>query len=142
MKCAAIAIACVIGAAADGRIGGARDFQTYILLSNPNPVDAEVEVRFLKASQVEIRNYTLPPTSRWNINAAADVPQFGPGVFSADVRVLNFQPIAVEKAMYWNDSDGRVWAGGTGVTATLFPPRQARCAFRPPFTQNPEQVDE
>jgi subtilisin-like proprotein convertase family protein len=108
---------------ADGRIGGARAFQTYILLSNPNPVAAEVEVRFLKASQVETRNYTLPPTSRWNINAAVDVPELGDGVFSAEVRVVNYQPIAVEKAMYWNDTGGVIWAGGTGVTATLLPPR-------------------
>jgi subtilisin-like proprotein convertase family protein len=108
---------------ADGRIGGAREFQTYILLANPNPVAAEVQVRFLKASTVEIRNYTLPPTSRWNINAGADVPELGAGVFSAEVRVLNFQPIAVEKAMYWNDTGGVIWSGGTGVTATLLPPR-------------------
>jgi hypothetical protein len=108
---------------ADGRIGGSRDFQTYILLSNPNPVAAEVEVRFLKPAQVEIRNYTLPPTSRHNINAGVDVPELGTGVFSAEVRVLNYQPIAVEKAMYWNDTGGAIWAGGTGVTATLLPPR-------------------
>jgi hypothetical protein len=108
---------------ADGRIGGVRDFQTYILLANPNPVAAEVQVRFLKASQVEIRNYTLPPTSRWNINPAVDAPELGAGVFSAEVRVLNFQPIAVEKAMYWNDTGGAIWAGGTGVTATLLPPQ-------------------
>jgi subtilisin-like proprotein convertase family protein len=108
---------------ADGRIGGARDFQTYILLANPNAVAAEVEVRFLKESRVEIRNYTLPPTSRWNISVGADVPELGMGVFSAEVRVLNFQPIAVEKAMYWNDTGGAIWAGGTGVTATLLPPR-------------------
>jgi hypothetical protein len=37
--------------------------------------------------------------------------------------VLNHQPIAVEKAMYWNDTGGAIWAGGTGVTATLLPPR-------------------
>jgi subtilisin-like proprotein convertase family protein len=107
---------------ADGRIGGARDFQTYILLANPNPVPAEVQVRFLKAGQVEIRHYTLSPTSRWNINPAVDVPELGTGVFSAEVRVLNYQPIAVEKAMYWNDTGGAIWAGGTGVTATLLPP--------------------
>jgi hypothetical protein len=108
---------------ADGRIGGAREFQTYILLANPNPVAAEVEVRFLKGSQVEIRSYTLEPTSRKNINPAVDVPELGAGVFSAEVRVLNYQPIAVEKAMYWNDTGGAIWAGGTGVTATLLPPR-------------------
>ncbi len=34
---------------ADGRIGGPRAHQTYILLANPNPVPAEVEVTFLKS---------------------------------------------------------------------------------------------
>jgi subtilisin-like proprotein convertase family protein len=106
----------------DGRIGGAREFQTYILLSNPNPAAAEVEVRFMNASQQQIRSYTLAPTSRLNINAGADVPELGVGAFSAEVRVLNYQPIAVEKAMYWNDTGGVIWAGGTGVTATLLPP--------------------
>jgi hypothetical protein len=35
--------------------------------------------------------------------------------------VLNYQPIAVEKALYWN-AGGMVWAGGTNVTATRLPP--------------------
>ena len=33
---------------ADGRIGGPRAYQTYVLLANPNPTPAEVLVRFLK----------------------------------------------------------------------------------------------
>ena len=55
---------------ADGRIGGPRDYQTYILLANPNPAPAEVQVRFLKAGVSATRTYTLPPTSRLNINRA------------------------------------------------------------------------
>ena len=50
-----------------------------------------------------------------------DVPDIGEGTFSVDVQVLNYQPIAVEKALYWN-SEGAVWAGGTNVTATRLPP--------------------
>ena len=42
-------------------------------------------------------------------------------MFSADIQVLNFQPIAVEKALYWS-SGGEVFAGGTNVTATRLPP--------------------
>jgi len=34
---------------------------------------------------------------------------------------LNYQPIVVEKAMYWN-SGGEIWAAGTGVVATPLPP--------------------
>jgi hypothetical protein len=107
---------------ADGRIGGPRAHQTYILLANPNPVPAEVEVTFLKPGGITIpRTYTLEPTSRVNIWANGDVPELGEGTFSADIRVVNFQPIAVEKALYW-DAEGVTWAAGTNVTATRLPP--------------------
>jgi subtilisin-like proprotein convertase family protein len=46
---------------ADGRIGTARDYQTFILLANPNPRPAEVEVRFLKSGFTVTRSYTLTP---------------------------------------------------------------------------------
>lgn len=107
---------------ADGRIGGARDYQTYILLANPNSTPAEVQVRFLKTGLAPVtRNYTLPPTSRTNIAPAGDVTELGAGVFSADIQVINFQPIIVEKAMYWN-SAGEIWAAGTGTVGTPIPP--------------------
>jgi hypothetical protein len=60
-------------------------------------------------------------SSRQSIYANADVPELGEGTFSADVQVLNYQPIAVEKALYWN-SGAEVFAGGTNVTATRMPP--------------------
>jgi subtilisin-like proprotein convertase family protein len=109
-------------AVADARVGGQRGYDTYILLANPNPVPAEVQVRFLKPGVAATRTYTLAPTSRLNVHAATDVPELGEGAFSADIQVLNFQPIAVEKAMYWN-ADGVVWAAGTNVTATRMPPQ-------------------
>ena len=106
---------------ADGRIGGARAFQTFILLANPNPLPAEVLVRFLKGGSTVTRTYTLNPSSRQSIYVNADVPELGEGTFSADVQVLNYQPIAVEKALYWN-AGTEVFAGGTNVTATRLPP--------------------
>jgi subtilisin-like proprotein convertase family protein len=108
---------------ADGRIGGPRAYTTYVLLANPNPVAAEVSVRFLRpdGGAPVMRGYTLAPTSRLNIWVNNDVPELGEGAFSAEVQVLNYQPIAVEKALYWN-SEGLVWAGGTNVTATRLPP--------------------
>jgi hypothetical protein len=106
---------------ADGRIGGPRAHQTYILLANPNPAPAEVDVTFLKSGVTVSRSYTLQPTSRVNIWVNGDVPELGQGTFSADIRVGNFQPIAVEKALYW-DAEGVTWAAGTNVTATRLPP--------------------
>jgi subtilisin-like proprotein convertase family protein len=106
---------------ADVRIGGPRDYSTYILLSNPNAVTAEVQVGFLKAGTRVVQTFLLPPTSRHNIWVSNDFPSLGAGLFSAEVRVLNYQPIVVEKAMYWN-SGAEIWAAGTGVVATPFPP--------------------
>ena len=67
------------------------------------------------------RTYTLNPSSRHSIYANVDVPELGEGTFSADVQVLNYQPIAVEKALYWN-AGTEIFAGGTNVTATRLPP--------------------
>jgi hypothetical protein len=106
---------------ADGRLGGTRGYETYVLLANPNPLPSEVRVRFLKEGATVTRAYTLPPTSRLNIQTSQDAPEIGEGVFTVEVEVLNFVPIAVEKAMYWN-SEGSVWAAGTDVTATRLPP--------------------
>jgi hypothetical protein len=104
----------------DRRIGGPRAYQTYILIANPNPFPAEVQVRFLKPGITVTRTYTLNAQSRRNIWANNEAPELGEGTFGADVQVLNYQPIAVEKAMYWN-SGTETFAGGTNVTATRRP---------------------
>jgi subtilisin-like proprotein convertase family protein len=106
---------------ADGRIGGTRGYQTYILLANPNPNPAQVVVRRLQDGRTDRAVfYTLLPTSRLNVlmNDASGLTE---GVVSAEVQVLNYQPIVVEKAMYWN-SGTEIWAAGTGVVATPLPP--------------------
>jgi subtilisin-like proprotein convertase family protein len=105
----------------DIRVGGTRAYETFILLANPNAAPAEVQVRLLKQGAAPIvQSYTLPPTSRTNIRPV-DLGATA-GTYSAEVQVLNFQGIVVEKAMYWNSGDD-VWAAGTGVVATPLPPR-------------------
>jgi hypothetical protein len=107
---------------ADGRIGGPRGYATYILLANPTEADAEVQVSFLKGGvRGPSQTFVLPGTSRHTIWVNNDFPTLGDGLFSAEVRVLNYQPIIVEKALYWN-ADGVIWAAGTGVVATPLPP--------------------
>jgi hypothetical protein len=109
-------------AVADGRLGGPRAYQTYVLLANPNPAPAEVLVRFLRAGHAPVtKTYTLLPTSRLNIGPDETTPLLGEGVFSADIQVLNFQPIVVEKALSWN-AGGEVWAAGTGTVGIPIPP--------------------
>jgi len=103
----------------DIRVGGARAYQTYVLLANPNPTPAEVRVRLLRSGAAPIvQTYTLEPTSRTNIFAGDFASA---GTYSMDVQVLNYQPIVVEKALYW-DAGNEVWAAGTGVVATPLPP--------------------
>ena len=106
---------------ADCRHGGPRSYQTFVLLANPNPHPAEVQVRFLKPTFTVTRNYTLTPSSRRSIFTNAEIPELGDGSFGVEVQVLNFQGIAVEKAMYWN-SGAETFAAGTNVTATRLPP--------------------
>jgi hypothetical protein len=80
-----------------------------------------VQVRLLRSGAAPIvQTYTLAPTSRTNI-FAADLAG-APGIYSAEVQVLNYQPIVVEKALYWN-AGAEIWAAGTGVVATALPPR-------------------
>jgi hypothetical protein len=51
-----------------------------------------VQVRLLRRDDSPVSQiYTLPPTSRTNV-FAADLSG-GPGTFSAEVQVLNYQPI-------------------------------------------------
>jgi subtilisin-like proprotein convertase family protein len=104
-----------------GRVGGPESFETYLLLANPNPVPAEVIVIFVRMDGTGApRSYTLPPTSRQSIAVGADVPEVGAGDFGAVIAVQNYQPIVVEKAMYWN-SGGTVWAAGSGITGSRLP---------------------
>ena len=96
---------------ADGRIGGPRDYQTFILLANPNPHPAEVQVRFLKpafSGHPDLHAAAVQPPD--HLQPTRDVAELGDGVFGVEVQVLNYQPIAVEKAMYWN-------AGGESFAA-------------------------
>jgi subtilisin-like proprotein convertase family protein len=107
----------------DIRVGGPREYQTFILLANPGDAPAEVEVRLMRQGAAPLtRTYTLSPTSRTNVVPADFGAGVGAGTYSAEVQVLNFQGIVVEKAMYWNSGD-EIWAAGTGVVATVLPPR-------------------
>ena len=56
-------------------------------------------MRFLRKGQSPIvKAYQLLPTSRYNVSVNSDVPELGDGEWGAEVQVLNYQPIVVEKA--------------------------------------------
>ena len=107
---------------AEGRVGGPQTFDTYILLANPNTTAAQVRVTFMRTNGATIvRDYTVEPTSRFNVAVNAFVPELQNESFAAVIEVLNGQPIAVERAMYNNDAAGNCWAAGTNATAVRLP---------------------
>jgi autotransporter-associated beta strand protein len=103
---------------AEGRSGGPRAYQTYVLLANPGTVKANVTVTFLREGQPPIdKTYEVNPRSRFNVDTGA-VSELADTYFGAVV--TSDQPIVVERAMY-NNTNGQVWAAGTNATATPLP---------------------
>lgn len=107
---------------AEGRVGGPRGYETYILLANPNDeVAVDVTVTFLLANGAPIvRTYTVGPSSRFNINVGGRVPELDGQSFGTTIAVANNVPIAVERAMYWH-AGGQAWAGGSNAAARPLP---------------------
>jgi hypothetical protein len=106
---------------AEGRVGGPHAFVTYILLANPSTTAAEVTISYLRESGTPIvKTYTVPPTSRYNVDVNSVVPELQDASFGARIEVTNSVPIVVERSMYW-DAGGVQWAGGTNALATPLP---------------------
>ena len=103
------------------RAGATPDYQTFILLANPNAIAEDVRVTYLRADGTTVvKSYTVPATSRFNVWVNAVVPELAHEGFSAVIESLGGQPIAVERAMY-NSSGGVAFAAGTNATAVRVP---------------------
>jgi hypothetical protein len=108
-------------ALAEGRVGGARSFHTFVLLANPQTEAAHVTVTYLREEGAPlVRQYIVPPTSRFNIDVNAIVPEMHDESFGTLVEVTNGVPIAAERSMYW-DAQGVFWSGGTNATGMRLP---------------------
>ena len=106
---------------AEGRSGGTDGYATYVLLANPNATAAEVTVTFLRETGAPIvRTYTVPPTSRFNVDVGGTIAELQNQSFGATITVTNDVPIAVERSMYWN-ANGLFWSGGTNAIGTIVP---------------------
>jgi hypothetical protein len=107
---------------AEGRVGGALDYQTYILLANPGAAPVDVEITFVRETGTPFtKTFTVNPTSRFNVSTGPGtlVPELIDERFGAVIHAGT--PIIVERAMYWN-VNGEVWSAGTNVTATRLTP--------------------
>jgi hypothetical protein len=97
---------------AEGRVGGAQEFHTYILVSNPQSAAADLTVTYLRETGAPIvKTYSVPATARLTIDVNA-VPELADQNVGARVAVTNDKPVIVERSMYWN-SGGIFWAGGS-----------------------------
>jgi len=101
-------------ALAEGEVGGPQGFETYILLANPNAANASVTLTFLRANAAPLTlTRTVPANGRLTVSAAeallASGEKFG-------ILIDASQPIAVERAMYWNGG-AQFWGAGTNETA-------------------------
>ena len=109
-------------AVADGRVGGAGNAQTYVLVANPGSVPAVVTATFLRTSGPPVvKTFNVPASARYNIGitgGGTQVPELANESFS--VVVESTQPVVVERATY-SDAGGVVWAAGANATATPLP---------------------
>jgi autotransporter-associated beta strand protein len=108
---------------AEGRVGnvdGVANAQTYILLANPGLTPANVTITFLRDDGTTnvTKHFVVEHTSRYNVQVGAQVPELTNEHFGA--LVTSDQPIAVERALYW-DANGQTWTAGTNATATPLP---------------------
>jgi hypothetical protein len=107
---------------AEGRVGLAEGFETYILLVNSSTTTpAQVRITFLRENGTTVvKTYTVNPTTRFNVQVATMVPELSNEIFGALIEVTNGVGIAVERAMYSN-ALGQVWSAGTNALATRLP---------------------
>jgi hypothetical protein len=104
---------------AEGRVGGASGYQTFILLANTNDTPAEVSITFLRENGTTLtKGLTVPATSRLTVPV-------GPGTLVPELRDESFgaliasdQSIVVEHALYWN-VNGQIWAAGTDALGAV-----------------------
>jgi hypothetical protein len=104
---------------AEGRVGRARGYETFILLANPTDNPALVTITYLRTNGTTVvKTYSVDPTSRFNVYVNAMVPELNDEEFGAIIQ--STQPIAVERALYWN-ALGQFWSAGTNATAARLP---------------------
>ncbi|MBI2908366.1 MAG: hypothetical protein HYX92_12020 [Chloroflexi bacterium] len=72
-------------------------FTEYVLMMNPNPAAVAATAYFMKDDgQVEVRQYTVAPNTRFTLQVNTVVPNA-----ALSIRIEASQPVVVERAMYF-----------------------------------------
>jgi Ca2+-binding RTX toxin-like protein len=94
-------------------------FDTFVLVANPNPTPANVQMTFLTDQGAAIvRNYTVAANARLTVNMEEQSPVLANA--AASTTITASQPIIVERAMYW-PGNGLQWSeahNSFGTTST------------------------
>ncbi|MBU1942403.1 MAG: N-acetylmuramoyl-L-alanine amidase [Actinobacteria bacterium] len=92
-------------------------FDTFVLVQNPDDNENPVTLRFMRSDGYTTDfTYTMDPHSRFTLECP-DVEGFEQADFS--VKVTAAYPVVVERAMYFNNHDGK--AGGQDSPAVTAP---------------------
>ncbi len=95
--------------------GGTKDFDTYILVSNPNREEAVVEIEYIGPNgSFDSFTHSLAPSSRYTANIK-NLPLVGNNreAVGTIVRSTNGVGVIAERAMYWPKGAGpEGWTGG------------------------------
>jgi uncharacterized repeat protein (TIGR01451 family) len=85
-------------------------FDLFLLVANPNPQKAEIQVDYLLASgQVLTKQYSVNGNSRFNIWVDLEDPLLADAAVSSRVVSTNAVPIIVERAMWWPGPTSNTW---------------------------------
>jgi hypothetical protein len=104
---------------AEGRVGGVDNAQTYILVVNPL-FAGSVKMTFLRETGIPVqKTFSMGVGGRLNIAIPGpDVPEITNERFG--VLIESTDPIAVERALYW-DANNATWAAGSNAAASRLP---------------------
>jgi hypothetical protein len=106
---------------AEGRAGGPRAYQTFVLVSNTTVGAgagiANLRVTFVKEDGTPVvRTFDVAASQRFTIDTS-QISELANSNFSTIVESINGMPISVESAIYWS-VNGATWEGGGNTTAT------------------------
>ncbi len=106
---------------AEGRVGTARQFETWVLVGNPTASASRVRVTFMRAGGgTVVKEYDVAANTRFNLHVNSLVPELRDESFGALVEVVSGSPVVVETSVY-NSANGLRFAAGTNAIAVRLP---------------------
>jgi hypothetical protein len=108
---------------AEGEAGGPNGKQTYVLIANTSTTAGSARVTVMyEDGNTAVKTFTLPPSSRTNVDVASNFPGSDGRTFGTLVESLGTTPaqLVVEYSLYSN-AGGVVWAAGSNALASPLP---------------------